>query len=177
MDAGRLDAAAAQLDEAARLNPDAPGLAAARTTWSRAHDLASAPRATAPSDSAAARGGAAGGSRAAAGAPAARLPRRELELFYRRGVAALQQHQSDEALHCWELVWSSDPTYGHVAADLEHEYLTRGMEAFAAGKLEEAAGFWRRAQRVAPGDPRPAGYLARAEKQLTRTREILGGND
>jgi cytochrome c-type biogenesis protein CcmH/NrfG len=50
------------------------------------------------------------------------------------------------------------------------------MEAFAAGRLDEAATFWRRALRVDPRDPRALAYLQRAQQQMSRTREILGSN-
>ena len=50
------------------------------------------------------------------------------------------------------------------------------MEAFANGRLEEAVSFWERALQVDPTDERAQGYLARAVKQLERSREILGAN-
>ena len=71
-------------------------------------------------------------------------------------------------------MWSARPGYAQVADNLKREYLTRGMEAFAAGRLDEAAGFWRRALKVDPHDQRALGYLQRAEKQRSRTRELLG---
>jgi tetratricopeptide (TPR) repeat protein len=105
------------------------------------------------------------------------LSAKELDLLYRRGLAAMQQGRSDEAIRFWELVWSSSPRHAQVADYLKREYLTRGMEAFARGQLDEASAFWRRALRVDPTDARASGYLERAQKQLSRTREILGSND
>jgi Flp pilus assembly protein TadD len=96
--------------------------------------------------------------------------------MFRRGLTAMQARRSDEALRYWELVWSAEPSYPQVAEYLKRECLTRGMEAFAAGRLDEAVQFWQRAQRVDPQDPRAAGYLSRAQKQLARTREILGSS-
>jgi tetratricopeptide (TPR) repeat protein len=102
------------------------------------------------------------------------MPAKELDLLYRRGLSAMQERRSDEALRLWEVVWAADPRYGRVAEYLKRECLTRGMEAFAAGRLDEAAGFWRRALRVDPNDQRAIAYLQRAQQQLSRTREILG---
>jgi tetratricopeptide (TPR) repeat protein len=87
---------------------------------------------------------------------------------------AMKEHRSDEALRYWELVWSADPSYQRVGEYLKREYLMRGMESFAAGRLDEAVGFWEHALQVDPTDERALGYLARAQKQLARTREILG---
>ena len=50
----------------------------------------------------------------------------------------------------------------------------RGMNSFAAGKLEEAVALWEKVLTVDPDDVRAKGYIARAEKQLARTRELLG---
>ena len=92
-------------------------------------------------------------------------------------MTAMQQGRSDDALRFWEIVWSADPHYFQVADYLKREYLTRGMEAFARGQLDEASSFWRRALAVDPTDARAAGYLERAQKQKSRTREILGSSD
>ena len=50
----------------------------------------------------------------------------------------------------------------------------RGMDSFASGRLDDAIGWWERAGEIDPNDERTKGYLARARKQLARTREILG---
>ena len=50
---------------------------------------------------------------------------------------AFQAGRTDEALR-WELVWSLKPGYQRVDDYLKREYLTRGMEHFAAGRLIEA---------------------------------------
>jgi tetratricopeptide (TPR) repeat protein len=99
---------------------------------------------------------------------------RELDVIYRRGLDAMQQQKSDEALHDWELVWSEAHDFEQVADHLKREYLTRGMEAFAAGRLQDAVSFWEKALQVDPKDQRARGYLDRALKQLERTRAILG---
>ena len=57
---------------------------------------------------------------------------------------------------------------------LKREYLTRGMEYFASGRLDEAMSYWERALRIDPTDERAKGYLARARTQMERTRELMG---
>jgi cytochrome c-type biogenesis protein CcmH/NrfG len=52
----------------------------------------------------------------------------------------------------------------------------RGMDAHAAGRLEEAVSYWEKALRADPRDPRAAGFLTRARERQERTREILGGS-
>ncbi len=164
---GLLSQASSLLDQASALDPRADGLAPLTAALARARQSASVEsrttkdtrtddgqRATAPSRP--------------------RLSRRETELLYRKGVDALKEHRSDEALRYWELVWSADPSYQRVAEYLKREYLMRGMESFAAGRLDEAVGFWEHALQIDPTDERALGYLARAQKQLARTREILG---
>ncbi len=165
LESARVDDVAGLLDEATLLDPEAPGLAAARSALSRAR----AQQAQPARDSDVAR-------RAAPARTAPTMSAKELDLLYKRGLAAMQAHRSDDALRYWELVWTADPNYAGVADCLKRECLTRGMEAFAAGRLDEAAGFWRRALRVDPRDPRAIAYLQRAQQQLSRTREILGGN-
>ena len=55
---------------------------------------------------------------------------------------------------------------------LKREYLTRGMESFAAGNLNDAVQHWERALRLDPGDEKARAYLTRAQEHLLRTREI-----
>ncbi|TMQ70226.1 MAG: hypothetical protein E6K81_13150 [Candidatus Eisenbacteria bacterium] len=164
LEGGRTDEATELLDQATALDPQAAGLVAARGAVSRAQAATPAGRAAAAAKPA---------PRAAAG-PA--LSTKELELLYRRGMTAMQQGRSDDALRFWEIVWSSDPRYAQVSDYLKREYLTRGMEAFARGQLDEASAFWRRALAVDPTDAKAAGYLERAQKQKSRTRQILGSN-
>ena len=71
-------------------------------------------------------------------------------------------------------MWSARPDYREVAGYLKREYLTRGMEPFAAGRLDEAVAEWERVLRIDPDDQRAHGYLARAETQRAHSREILG---
>ena len=70
---------------------------------------------------------------------------------------------------------SARPDYREVAGYLKREYLTRGMEAFAAGRLDDAMAQWERVLRIDPTDERARGYMARAQEQRARSREILGG--
>jgi tetratricopeptide (TPR) repeat protein len=114
----------------------------------------------------------------ATAAPVAARPTlsdKEAEDLYERGVAALRAGRSDEAVRYLELVWAARPTFRQVAEHLKKEYLTRGMESFAAGQLESAVSQWRRILDIDPGDERARGYLDRAQRQMDRSREILGG--
>jgi tetratricopeptide (TPR) repeat protein len=164
IDAGRLAEAAQKLDQARALDPRADGLSVASLALTQAPVQ---PKAASP----------AAGVTPPAAAPARPRPtlsRRELDALYRRGLAAMEQHRADDALRYWEIVWSADSTYARVGDYLKREYLMRGMNSFAAGKLEEAVALWEKVLTVDPDDVRAKGYIARAEKQLARTRELLG---
>jgi tetratricopeptide (TPR) repeat protein len=157
---GLASEARALLEQARRLDPEAPGVLALAGALGSADSSAGRLR---PGSST---------------RPAARLTaqqEREIADLYRRGIAAMEQGRSDDALRYWELVWSMRPGYQRVDQNLKREYQTRGMEAFAAGRLDEAVGLWSRALRVDPGDARTLGYLRRAQEQQARTREISGG--
>jgi tetratricopeptide (TPR) repeat protein len=99
---------------------------------------------------------------------------REVEDLYRGGQVAMQERRMDDALRYWELVWSMRPGYKSVNEYLKREYLMRGMESFASGKLEDAVASWQRVLEIDPKDSRARDYIARARTQLARTREILG---
>jgi len=101
---------------------------------------------------------------------------REAERLYRRAIIAISNKRSDEAIRYLELVWSIDPEYQSVSEHLKREYITRGMEYFADGAFEKAVEMWENALRIDPNDQRAKGYLSRAREQATRTREILGGS-
>ncbi|MCP4545043.1 MAG: hypothetical protein GY835_01100 [bacterium] len=101
------------------------------------------------------------------------VDRRELADLYSRGQNAATAGRMDEALHYWELVWAKAPDYQQVAGYLLDEYLMRGMEVFAEGRLEDAVELWQQALRIDVADERALGYLARANEQLAHTREIL----
>jgi tetratricopeptide (TPR) repeat protein len=110
-------------------------------------------------------------------APTPRVPEvnaQELEELYQRGVDAMQEGRSEDAVRYWELVWSADPKHARVQQRLGREYLMRGMEYFANGDIDEATRLWQQALRVDPDDARAVGYLARAQELKTRTRELLG---
>lgn len=100
--------------------------------------------------------------------------RREIADLYRRGVAAMSEGRSDDALRYWEMVRSMDPRHERVAEYLKREYLMRGMEHFASSRLEEAIAQWEKVLGVDPSDQRAAAYIARARSQLARTRERIG---
>jgi tetratricopeptide (TPR) repeat protein len=167
IDAGRLVEAAQKLDQARALDPRADGLSVASLALTQARQLASVqPKTSSPATGFA--------PPAAPARPRPTLSRRELDALYRRGLAAMEQHRADDALRYWEIVWSADSTYARVGDYLKREYLIRGMNSFAAGKLEEAVALWEKVLVVDPDDVRAKGYIARAEKQLARTRELLG---
>ncbi|HEX5030563.1 MAG TPA: hypothetical protein VFX78_03780 [Candidatus Eisenbacteria bacterium] len=166
IDAGRLAEADQKLAQARALDPRADGLSVAALALTQARQLALAPSKTPPPAPEA-------GPRAPA-RPRPTLSRRDLDALYRRGLAAMEQHRPDDALRYWEIVWSADSTYARVGEYLKREYLMRGMNSFAAGKLEEAVALWEKVLVVDPDDARAKGYIARAEKQLARTRELLG---
>ncbi len=146
--------AEALLTETRTLDPGTEGLAGAVAELARARGVAVAPR------------------------PTRSVPtkeqEREVEELYRRAQAAMSQRRMDDALRYWELVWSLRPGYKRVGDYLKREYLMRGMELFASGRLEEAVALWQKALQVDPKDRRAAGYIARARTQLARTREIMG---
>ncbi len=101
---------------------------------------------------------------------------REVERLYRAGLAAMTERRPDDALRYWEIAWSMAPGYKRLAEYLKREYLIRGMDSFASGKLEQAIAYWDKARDVDPSDPRAAGYITRARTQQTRAREILEGS-
>jgi tetratricopeptide (TPR) repeat protein len=183
---GMVEEAERLLARARALDPQAPGLSRATAALERARKQAHAPPgAGEKAASAAGHGGkdAPTGRHAPTGkhAPngkhvqAARaLSDREVESLYASGIAAMREGRAEDALRCWELVWSARPGYRQVKDYLKAEYLARGMEAFATGYLEKAVEHWQRAMEVDPGDPRARGYLERAQKQIARSREILG---
>ena len=92
--------------------------------------------------------------------------------MYRKGMQEAEEGHRDNALRYWELVWSEAPDYQQVESHLKEEYLARGMEAFATGNLDRAIELWEKTRTIDPDDPRAKGYLARAQEQLTRIREI-----
>ncbi len=166
--AGALGDAPTLLDQAALLDIDAPRLAAVRASLTRARASATDAARVKSRDS----------QSASAAAPVPRqeqsMSEAELEALYRRGLDAARRQRPDEAMRYWELVWNAKPGYRQVTEYLKREYLTRGMEAFAAGRLEAAVTHWRNVLRIDPNDARAGGYLARAQQQIARSREILG---
>ncbi|HYJ31763.1 MAG TPA: hypothetical protein VE326_00955 [Candidatus Binatia bacterium] len=162
----RLDAAASQLQEARDLDPDADGLASADAALERARQVAAARTPDPPRPTPA--------RTAPAPAPESRLSQGDLRDLYRRGLAALAQKRSADALRYFELVWSADPSYQRVGDYLKREYLIQGLDAYAAGRLDDAIAHWERALAVDPNDPRAKGYLTRAQQQLERSREMAG---
>ncbi len=96
----------------------------------------------------------------------------ELSRLYREGATALEDNRREDAVRYWEMVYANAPDYSQVASNLKQEYLTQGMEAFAAGKLTTATKIWEQALRIDPDDTRTKGYLARAYDHLARISSI-----
>ena len=160
--ASQFSAARKRLETARRLDPGAPGLAAATAELDRlasvAASAASQPQPTAP---------------AIIAAPSLSPERRrELDDFYQRGLRAMQAGQRDEAVRYWELVWAADPEHEQVRENLTQEYLARGMEDYVGGALKPAVSSWEQALRIDPDDSRARGYLERARQQLSRMEKI-----
>jgi tetratricopeptide (TPR) repeat protein len=162
---GQLDSARAGFTAVLRLNPADPDAAAMlrRTESAIARRTAQTRAATALPPAPVAR-------------PKTEEPRQEpdgrAESLYRQGLAAWREGRADDAVRFWELVFSMHPGYREVNGLLVREYLTRGIDAFAGGRLTEAIGYCERALRVDPADARARGYLTRAQEQLARSRAI-----
>ena len=160
LDLHRPEEATRLLAEIRALDPQAAELGplAARIEWAR----------RAPADTSA--------------APATQAPPltaeaiREADRLRRVGAEALERRRPLEAIDAWQRAWSLHPGDVRLAADLERECLLRGMEAYAAGKLEQAASLWQIAVRVDPGNARAAGYLAKAREQLDRSAAMGGAS-
>jgi tetratricopeptide (TPR) repeat protein len=165
IDRGQFASAAEILAQARALDPEADGLSRLGTRLARAENDARRRTEKAPN---------------LAEAPAVTQPalskkkRREIADLYRRGMEAMEEDRTDDALKYWELVWLADPDYQDVAEFLKREYLLRGLESFSHGGLDEAIRLWEKARDVDPEDEKTLGYLSRAREQLSRTREILG---
>jgi len=176
--AGAPEQARARLRDAERLDPGAPGVAAA------AAEIADADRRQAAAARQAEASAPAGATRSKPGLDVrydgddhdlTPERRRELEALYRRGLQAMQAGRRDEAVQYWELVWTADPGHVRVREYLVQEYLARGMEAYAGGALRQAVAAWEQALRVTPDDTRARGYLERARQQLARMEKISAG--
>lgn len=172
IDWGVLDEAAALLDEAGQLRPNGSNVRAARERLSQSlAEQASTPSNGEPDTDV---------TSGAAGANTSELTadqRREAEDLYARGVEAINANRVQDAIRYFELVWSIDPKHKGAVEYLKREYLMRGMEYFADGRLREAVAVWEEALRVDPNDDRVNGYLTRAREQIARTRQILGSNE
>jgi tetratricopeptide (TPR) repeat protein len=100
--------------------------------------------------------------------------KRQAEDLYKQGVEAMESNRPQDAVRYWELALSTDPAHLQAKEHLKREYLMGGMDLFAVGRLDEAVTYWEKALQVDPADQKAKGYLARAQQQLSRTREILG---
>ncbi|MBA4378934.1 MAG: hypothetical protein C0395_09840 [Gemmatimonas sp.] len=170
--AGRCDDAATALAEALGLDPTAVSAASLAKRVERCRSAAAAAtqaaRVATPTQAASPAG-------TPAAPPLSKAGRRELADLYQRGVQALQDGRNTDAVHYWEMVWSTSADFEDVGDHLLREYLTLGMDKFANGQLEEALGYWERAVRVAPNDQRALGYLERAQRQKQRMESINAG--
>jgi tetratricopeptide (TPR) repeat protein len=169
---GQLGEARAHIDDVRTLRPDARGLAAAEASLKRAKAAADQPPPPPGAETGTtAQPGASDGSERVSDEQW-----RELEHLYESGVEAMSQRRSEDAIRYFELVWSVSPGYQRVSDHLTREYLMRGMEFFADGKLDKAVEYWENARRVDPTDERVIGYLSRAREQVARTQQILGND-
>jgi tetratricopeptide (TPR) repeat protein len=159
--ARQIDAATSQFEQARKLDPNAEGLTALAAALDRARPWSTARGNDSPRP-------------APYPAPTSALKERDLKEFYRRGLAALAEKRSADALRYFELVWSANPRYQRVAEYMKREYLMLGLDAYAAGRLDEAVAHWEKAILVDPSDARARGYLTRAQQQLERSREVVG---
>jgi tetratricopeptide (TPR) repeat protein len=161
------------VDEARKLDANAPGLdeLVARI---RAAERAKSPAASPSKATLLATPTPAPAAIAPKSAAVSKKKQKDLADLYRRGMDAMQEGRTDDALRYWELVWLGDSEYPGVAEHLKREYLLRGLESFSRGSLEEAILLWEKALGVDPKDQKTIGYLARAREQMNRSREILG---
>lgn len=159
----QVDAAAGLVEQARVLDPDAAGLKAVTDAIARARATASA-RETKPAEP----------PRPAPPPSNTPLKERELRELYRSGLAALEARRSADAIRYFELVWSADPKYQRVAEYLKREYLLLGLDVYSSGRLDEAVVWWEKALVIDPNDAKARGYLSRAQRQLERSREMLG---
>ena len=173
--AGRLAEAGAQLESAARLDRNVQGLDETGAALARARRVAEAsaraPQVTPQGNTLATV------TPSATSAPVSTLSDREVEVLYRLGLTALKSQRNNDALGYWERVWAERPGYREVGDFLKREYLARGMEAFAAGKLEGAVSLWEKVLRINPKDLQARGYVARAQEQMVRSRELTGSDN
>lgn len=157
--ARELDVAGALFEQVRALDPQTEGLAVASAALQRAR-----------SDAA----GTTSNTHPATPTPMTPQQERELRDLYVQGLKAMEAKRPIEALRYLELVWSMNPRYERTAAYMKREYLLLGMDAYSSGRLDEAVSHWERALAVDPTDVRARGYLARAQQQRERSREILG---
>jgi tetratricopeptide (TPR) repeat protein len=100
--------------------------------------------------------------------------KREIRHLHERGIKAMSENHTEDAIRYFEFVWSIDPDYQSVALHLKRLYLMNGMEYFADGKLDKAVQQWENVLKVDPADEQAIGYLSRAREQVARTQQILG---
>lgn len=191
MTQGLFEAAERELREARRLTPDSQSLAAAERDLAQRRRVDAGSRlstgASRPDEptqdgrgttnNLVARGSAGTSAAAAPRTPAApAMDPAEVADLYRRGIEASQAARSEDAVRYFELVHSAAPEHGQVRENLVREYLAVGMERFAKGDLDQAIDVWQRALAVDPSDERTRGYLERALRHQSRSREILGSS-
>jgi tetratricopeptide (TPR) repeat protein len=164
--AGLFDDAQSLLNDVRALQPGAEGLARASATLAQARQSAATHGTDATSR----------GSRTVRpGAPAPALSeqeRGEIAQLYGRGTAAMRAGRSDEGVQYLELVRARDPGHRQAVDLLKREYLTRGLEAFAAGRLGDAVSWWEKALAADPTDERTRAYLMRARGHLERAAAL-----
>jgi tetratricopeptide (TPR) repeat protein len=177
---GYHEKAAALLEEARQLKPDADGLASTTASLAEARQekrrldrqAAATGRETQQGDEPATAVAKSPATVKGARGELTEKEEKELAELYQRGMAAMDAGHSGEALRYWELVWAIKPDYLQVQEHLKTEYITRGMELFASRDLREAVRMWEDAARIDPSDERTIDYLNRAREQMSRAQAI-----
>lgn len=162
--AGLIADAEASLQRARQLGPRHPAVERAAAALQRAREGAARAAASAPRPMP-----------ARSRPPLTAAEQRQAAELYAQGMEAFQKGRREQGLRYFELVYGIDPEHPGVVAGLKREYLTLGLESFAAGQLPESITLWEKALRLDPSDGRAGAYLLRAQQHLARSREIGGG--
>jgi len=101
-----------------------------------------------------------------------RAKRAELDQLTGRARALHTEGKVVEAVRVWELILAEDSHHAEAGAALREEYLSRGMEHFSAGRLQDAVAIWEEALRVDPEDQRTRSYLQRGRQQIARIHRL-----
>jgi tetratricopeptide (TPR) repeat protein len=96
----------------------------------------------------------------------------EADLAYREGKGAFESGNLGEAISAWERVERIAPGYESVRDYLVKAYRLMGVELYGQNELEAALNLWRSATRLDPGNSEIQAFIARAEAELGRLKEL-----